>query len=211
LLAAVHHLDHAVGEIVAALDRTKQRNDTLILFTSDNGPQGSWPGNAYPDDLKLTDFNQPLPMRGKKTDVWQGGVHVPGFANWPGHVEAKDVAAPVHVVDWLPTLAKLIGRQPETAVACDGIDITPVLFENGELPERDLYWTWNATTNRWALRRGDWKIVRYGRGEPPGPSAWQLFDLRSDPREETDVAAEHPDVMASLHERFLAQRSRDAR
>ncbi len=81
LLAAAYHLDHAIGEVVKALETSGQRGNTLILFSSDNGPQGSWGGNAYPDDLKLTDFNQPLPMRGKKCDVWEGGIHVPAFAN----------------------------------------------------------------------------------------------------------------------------------
>ncbi len=84
LLAAVHHLDHAVGQVVEALERSGQRENTLILFSSDNGPQGSWPGNAYPHDLKLTDFNQPLPMRGLKTDVWEGGIHVPALSQLAG-------------------------------------------------------------------------------------------------------------------------------
>ena len=86
LLAAVYHLDDAIGRVVAALDQADLRSNTLILFSSDNGPQGSWGGNAYPDDLKLTDFNQKLPFRGKKLDVWEGGIHVPAFANWPGRL-----------------------------------------------------------------------------------------------------------------------------
>lgn len=215
LLAAVHHLDAAIGRIVDALDRTGQRADTLLLFTSDNGPQVDWPGNAYPDDLELTDFNQPLPMRGKKTDVWEGGIHVPGFANWPGRIAARAIDAPLHVVDWLPTLASLLGTAPPEPDACDGVDFGGLLFAADPaaaagLPERDLYWTWSRATNRWALRRGDWKIVRYARGEPER-AQWQLFDLLHDPREAHDVAAEHPDVVERLHERFVAQRARDRR
>lgn len=76
----MHHVDHAIGQVVQALDETGQRKNTLVLFSSDNGPQGSWGGKAYPDDLRLTDFNQPLPMRGKKVDVYEGGIHVPGLA-----------------------------------------------------------------------------------------------------------------------------------
>ncbi|MCB9886339.1 MAG: sulfatase-like hydrolase/transferase [Planctomycetes bacterium] len=209
LLAAVHHLDSAVGEIVAALDRTGKRADTLIVFTSDNGPQGNWPGNAYPDDLKLTDFNQPLPMRGKKLDVWEGGIHVPGFVNWPGVVRPREVDAPVHAVDWAPTFAALLGA-PALPLG-DGVDVWSSLVAGAPLPPRDLYWTWSRRTNRWALRSGDWKIVRYGVGEPAEPGAWSLFDLRADPKEERDVAAQHPDVVADLHARFLAQRRRDAK
>ncbi|MDP6930967.1 MAG: sulfatase-like hydrolase/transferase, partial [Planctomycetota bacterium] len=122
LLAAVHHLDHAIGQLVDAVERSGKRKDTLILFTSDNGPQGSWPGNGYPDDLKLTNFNQPLPMRGKKTDVYEGGTHVPGFAVWPGRIGPRQDASVVHVIDWFPTLAKLIGYRPKQPIDWDGVD-----------------------------------------------------------------------------------------
>ncbi len=209
LLAAVHHLDHSIGLIVEALERTGQREETLILFSSDNGPQGSWSGNAYPDDLKLTDFNQPLPMRGMKTDVWEGGIHVPGFAHWPGHLDPREVTAPVHIVDWFPTLAALLDHEPEREIAWDGIDITPAIIHDRTLNERDLYWTWNRRTNRWALRRGDWKIVKYGTGEPQAADDWQLFNLVDDPEEAIDVADEHPEVLARMHKRFLLQRAQD--
>ena len=210
LLAAVHHLDHAVGEVVKALERTGQRDNTLILFTSDNGPQGSWPGNAYPDDLKLTDFNQPIPMRGKKTDTYEGGVRVPGFAVWPGRIAAAEVSEPVHVVDWMPTLAAIVGD--EAVAATDGLDLADLLFGHerpAPRPPRELYWVWSSGSNRRALRYGDWKVVRYGKQEPQRPADWQLFHLAEDPKEQRDLAAEQPEVLADMHRRYLAQRARD--
>ena len=217
LLAAVHHLDHAVGQVVDAVERSGQRERTLILFTSDNGPQVNWGGNAYPDDLKLTDFNQSIPMRGHKTHTYEGGIHVPGFAVWPGVIAAREEPAPVHVIDWLPTLAALVGGAvPDDT---DGVDLGAILFGSADavasarrdLQTRELYWVWNRTSNRRALRRGDWKIVRYDKAEPSDASAWQLFHLGRDPKEAHDVAADHPDVLADMHARYLAQRSRDRR
>jgi arylsulfatase A-like enzyme len=210
-LAAVHHLDHAIGQVVDALERSGQRQRTLIVFTSDNGPQGSWPGKAYPDDLALTDFNQPLPMRGAKTDVWEGGIHVPAFCVWPGTIAPKKVASPVHVIDWFPTLARQLRYRPQPALPWDGVDQTGPIFGRSPAPDRDLYWTWAAPSNRWALRYGDWKIVRYGKGEPDGPAAWQLFDLGKDPKEAHDQAAQHPEVVAALWARFRLHRDRDLR
>ncbi len=207
-LAALHHLDAAVGRIVDALERTGRRGDTLVVFTSDNGPQVDWPGAAYPDDLRLTDFNRPSELRGRKTDVYEGGIRVPAFCSWPGRIAPRRVDGPVHVVDWLPTLRALLAPDGAPDPAWDGLDLGPVLFAGGPVPPRELYWTWAPNTNRRALRSGDWKLVRYGRGEP-GPSDWQLFDLQSDPREEHDVAQAHPEVVAALHARYLWHRARD--
>ena len=210
LLASAYHLDHAVGEIVKALDRTGQRENTLILFSSDNGPQGSWGGNAYPDDLKLTDFNQPIPMRGKKIDVWEGGIHVPGIANWPGKIRAGEIDEVVHIVDWFPTLAKLVRYNAASEIPLDGADLTGVLLLGEKLSSRDLYWVWSSGMNRWALRHGDWKIVKYGTGAPKTVNDWQLFNLGNDPREKNNVAASHPEMLSELHQRFLRQRMKDA-
>ncbi len=210
LLAAIHHMDHAIGAVVDALERTGQAEDTLILFTSDNGPQGSWGGNAYPDDLKLTDFNQPLPMRGKKTDTYEGGIRVPGFAVWPGRIEGREVKTPVHVVDWMPTLARIVGG--EAPPSTDGCDLTPLLYGLAApdgLRTRDLYWVWSSSSNRRALRWGDWKIVRYGKGPVTGPEDWQLFNLVRDPEETTDCGAAEPERRAELHRRYLEQRAKD--
>jgi arylsulfatase A-like enzyme len=214
LLAAVHHLDSAVGRVVDALERSGQSERTLLLFTSDNGPQGSWPGNAYPDDLKLTNFNQPLPMRGLKLDVYEGGIHVPAFAVWPGHIPAHEIDEPVHVVDWLPTLAAWIAPGADLEVETDGTDIGGLLFGTKPAPQlsdRELYWIWNSATDRWALRHHDWKIVHYGKEEPTQPADWALYDLAKDPREQNDVGKDHPVVLAGMHQRFVRQRSRDRR
>lgn len=207
LLAAVHHVDDAIGQVIQALDETGLRKDTLILFSSDNGPQVNWGGNAYPDDLKLTDFNQPIPMRGSKCDVWEGGIHVPGIANWPGHIEPKTIDDQVHIIDWFPTLGKLVGA--EVPQNLDGTDLSPLLFADGTLDKRDLYWIWNPKTNRWALRCGDWKIVRYSTEEPKQPGDWELFNLKDDPKEKNNVATAHPEVLERLHGLFLKQRAKD--
>jgi len=209
LLAAVHHVDHAIGQAVAALDRTGKRENTLILFSSDNGPQVNWSGKAYPDDLRLTDFNQPIPMRGHKTHVWEGGIHVPGFANWPGHIPPKQIKDPVHIIDWFPTLAEVIDFVPDTPIPLDGTSLASLLFGRGTLKPRELYWVWHKNTNRWALRHGDWKVVKYGQGEPSGTDEWQLFNLKKDPRETQNIAEKHPLIVSDLHQRFLRQRAKD--
>ncbi|MEL7267368.1 MAG: sulfatase-like hydrolase/transferase, partial [Planctomycetota bacterium] len=78
-LAVLHHLDDAIGRVIKTLDATGQRENTVIFFSSDNGPQVSWNGGSYPSDLKLTNFNQPIPFRGSKTQVYEGGMRVPAF------------------------------------------------------------------------------------------------------------------------------------
>ena len=209
-LAALHHLDHSLGELVAALDRSAQRERTLILFSSDNGPQGSWGGDAYPDDLRLTDFNQPSPWRGKKLDVYEGGIRVPGFASWPGTLEPGVLDAPVHVVDWFPTLQSLTAAPAPGQQTLDGVDLLPALRDGTALPERSLYWTWNQRTNRWALLQGHWKLVCYGPKPPERPGDWQLFDLSNDPAERHDLSGDLPQRLAELHQFYLEQRALDA-
>lgn len=211
LLAAVYHLDDAIGRIVDALDKSGKRENTLILFSSDNGPQGNWPGNAYPDDLKLTDFNQPLPFRGKKLDVWEGGIHVPGFANWPKKLKPREDATPSHIVDWFPTLKSLSGAKGDAGVEFDGKDLSSLWLERKPIEDRALYWTWSSNTNRWALRYGDWKVVKYGKGAPESADQWKLFHLANDPDESEDLASSNREKLLELHQQFLNMRDKDVK
>lgn len=216
LLAAVHHLDSAIGKIANAIERAGKEKNTLILFSSDNGPQGSWPGNAYPDDLELTDFNQRLPFRGKKIDVYEGGIRVPGFAYWPSKITSSSVTTPTHIVDWLPTLLSIsqqsleMNEREPVDHSIDGVDLSPLLFDGQPIPDRPLYWNWNRTTNRWAVRLGDWKIVKYGKEVPTEPTDWSLFQLAEDPAESNDMAESFPEPLRQLHECFLSFRKEDA-
>ncbi len=209
-LAALNHLDDAIGKIVDAIDESGQRERTLILFSSDNGPQINWPGNAYPDDLKLTNFNQPDDLRGSKCDVWEGGIHVPGFANWAGKIQSgRQIEQPVHIVDWMPTLATLAEQNVAVGYELDGVDLSPFLFDHRESPlERDFYWVWRNNPNRWCVRSGDWKIVHYGVGTPK-VSQWQLYNLNNDPEEKNNLADVEQARVRQLHERFKRYRSKD--
>jgi arylsulfatase A-like enzyme len=208
LLATVHHLDSAVGKVLKALDKCGQRDNTIIFFSSDNGPWMNNKGGGYPDNYPLKDYNQPDKLRGKKLDVWEGGIHVSGFINWPGKIQPSEVKQAVHIIDWFPTLANVIGFHPEQAIDWDGLDLSPVLFEEGALVDRDLYWIWSHKINRWALRHQQWKIVKYGSGEPKIKD-WQLFNLEQDPEEKNNLAARYSGKVSALHQRFLIQRAKD--
>ena len=209
LLATVYHLDDAVGEFLEALNESGQRENTIILFSSDNGPWRDNAGGGYPDNYPLKDYNQHDDKRGKKLDVWEGGIHVAGFINWPDNINPCEIEEYVHIIDWFPTLANIIDINPGQKVEWDGVDLSPLLFADGGLDDRNLYWIWNPKTNRWALRFGDWKIVKYGTDEPQKPEDWGLYNLKNDPKEENNVANQHPDKLKQLHEMFLIQRAKD--
>ena len=206
-LAALNHLDHAIGKVTKALKDEGLLKNTLILFSSDNGPQVNWPGNAYPNDLRLTNFNQPLPMRGKKQDVYEGGIKVPGFAHWPGKIKPGKVKIPIHIVDWLPTLAHLVGHEPKIKMSWDGIDQSPAIFENSSTADREMYWVQKNKCQ--ALRYGDWKIVSYSKKAPQKSSDWELYNLTKDPKEKTNIASKYPKIMADLHRRLIKHLSMD--
>lgn len=203
--AALTHLDDAIGRIVDALDRTGQRERTLIVFTSDNGAQVDHEGGAYPPpDPALTDFSSNKPLRGRKTQVWEGGYRVPALANWPGVIRPRKIDTPMHAVDWAPTFTRLAGGEPTGDGPYDGRDVWGTINGADPTEPRTIYITWGAKKTRDALRHGDWKIAR------DGESDWRLHNLAEDPYETTDLAGERPDVVRSLVERFRAERNRDA-
>jgi len=208
LLATIHHLDNAIGAVVRALEETGQRENTIILFSSDNGPWVDNAGGGYPDNYPLKDYNQPDKLRGKKLDVWEGGIHVAGFINWPDKIVPCEIEQSTHIIDWFPTLANIIQHTPRVQIAWDGIDLSPAIFKGDTLPERDLYWIWHPQINRWALRHKHWKIVKYGRGEPE-LGQWKLFNLETDPEERHDLAEQNMTTVSAMHQRFLLQRGRD--
>ncbi|MBN1419545.1 MAG: sulfatase-like hydrolase/transferase [Planctomycetes bacterium] len=208
--ASVSHMDDAIGRIVDALDRTRIRKDTIIIFSSDNGGQRSWHskteyGGRYADEPHDV-LGDNRPLRGWKGDVYEGGIRVPAFVNWPGVLSPGTIAAAVHVVDWMPTLCRLTGCRPERDLSWDGRDIWPLIAgEGGEAAPRTLYW---KTPGEAAVRQGDWKLIA-----DKGRKRFQLFDLASDPYEKRDRAEDEPARVASMTSLLdrLASADRDRR
>lgn len=198
--ASVMHLDDCVGQLVSALDRLKVREQTLLVFTSDNG--GSTAENndlQYPDDMcpngRLPGNN--LPWRGQKGDLYEGGVRVPAIVSWPGHVPAGKTDEPVQIIDWMPTLCSLAGYSATESLNWDGVDISGLLLRHESLPERPLYSVGLGGKLR-SLRRGDWKLIVRGEGEL---RRVELFNLRNDPGEQSNLfEKEVPRLMAMLRE-----------
>lgn len=205
MAAAVEHLDEQIGRIVDALDRKNLRENTLIIIFSDNGGYPNYKGADYPaPDIPLKNFSSNGPLRGQKTEVFEGGIRVPALANWPGRLKPGKVMAPMHAVDWMPTLLALAGVEhaPNNG---DGRDIWPLLLgkQAGD-PERVFYWIWGRG-GRVALRQGDWKLVRDGGKE------FMLFNLADDPVEKHDLAGQYPEKVQELTSLLDEQQIQDAK
>lgn len=188
--AMVNTIDDYVGDIVAELEALGVAENTLIIFTSDNGPHTE--GGHDPEY-----FDSNGPFKGTKRDLYEGGIRVPMIANWPGTIEGGASTGHVSAFwDVLPTLADLTGQVAPDDI--DGISFMPTLLgEDNQQTHDYLYWEFHELQGRQAIRSGQWKGVRYGVSEDPdGPL--ELYDLEADPGESNNLAAEHPEVVAKL-------------
>ena len=185
--AMVTLLDDQVGEIVAKCEELGIADKTLIIFTSDNGAHQE--GGADPKF-----FNSGGPYRGYKRDLYEGGVHVPMMAYWPGKVAAGSESNHISAFwDMMPTFAELAELPvPEKT---DGISMVSALTGKGEQMEHPyLYWEFHERGGRVAVRMGKWKGVRYNVLKKPN-AQMKLFDLESDPGEKNNLAVENPEVV----------------
>lgn len=201
MAAEVAQLDAKVGEFVAALERTGQRENTLIVFTSDNGGIESLK-NAYVGDVADSPLNSENdPLRGQKNTLYEGGVRVCAFANWPGKLSARKHTAPMHIVDWFPTIAALTGYVPSRNLEWDGNNRWPELTgtEAGD-DQRPIY---IAMKNGRALIRGDWKLIVRGQRPP------ELFNLRSDPYEARDLVGLEGKHLSDMQKLLRKQQTKD--
>jgi arylsulfatase A-like enzyme len=201
--ACISHMDDAVGQIIAALDRSGKRENTVILFFSDNGgTQARNDDQQYPDDDYTPGraHGKNLPLRGNKTQLYEGGIRVTAWINWKGRLEPGKFTAPLHAVDWMPTFCALAGHEPSTDLKWDGRDVWPWLSGEQKPDSRALYW---AGTNfrTAAVRDGDWKLIHHRDKEK-----FELFDLGRDPNETTDLSAAEPERVERL-QRLLDEMS----
>ena len=194
--AMVAVLDDHVGQIMDKLDELGLSENTLVIFTSDNGPHEE--GGADPEY-----FNSNGPLRGLKRDLYEGGIRVPMIARWPGTIAPGQETDHVSAFwDVLPTLAELTETSMPSSV--DGISFLPTLLGEDEQRQHDyLYWEFHEKGGRVAARKGPWKAVRYNVDEAPD-SPLELYYLPDDVGESNNVADQHPEVVAEM-EKILQQ------
>jgi arylsulfatase A-like enzyme len=195
--AMLTEVDNAIGKIVAAVEKAGIRDNTIFLFSSDNG--GPSPG-------RITDNGQ---YRGSKGGLYEGGVRVAAFATWDGHVPpGTKITEPMHIVDLRPTLNKLCGAAQTNDLPMDGRDVSGTVAAGEPSPHEFILL--NTTPSVGAIRAGDWKLIvkKAGKGSGKkkarkrGGAAVELFNLRDDPYETTNLAEKHSEKVKELRQQL---------
>ena len=205
--AMITSLDDQVGRIVAALDEKGLRENTLIIFSSDNGGPRSAvvaSGAHSPEERAASGVKQELlpasngDLRGGKGSLYEGGVRVPTIFNWPAKLQPRIVNEPLDIVDIMPTVLALAGAKPKPSdKPLDGKNIWATVAEGAPSPHDDILV--NVEAFRGAIIKGKWKLVKIALL----PGKTELFDPTADPGEKTDVAEQDPDVVRDLESRLL--------
>jgi len=194
--AMITAMDEQIGKVVAALDARGMRENTLIVFHSDNGGtrnkmfvgEGALAGDPPASNA---------PYRDGKGSLYEGGTRVVALANWPGHIKPGQANGVMHVVDMLPTLAKLAGADLKQSKPLDGTDAWAALAA-GDPGRGEVVYNVEPTTG--AVRDGKWKLVWH----VLLPPKVELFDLDADPEEKTDLSAQNPAKVAELKDKVVA-------
>jgi arylsulfatase A-like enzyme len=194
--AQISAMDDEIGRVVAALDKKGVRDNTLIVFQSDNGGTRNAMFSGEQDMSKLTLPNDNGPYREGKATYYEGGTRVVALANWPGHIKPDTVInEPIHVVDMYPTLVQLAGASAAQAKPLDGLDVWSTISDGKPSPRSEV--VYGVEPFRAGVRQGDWKLI----WRTMLPQAIELYNIAQDPYEKSNVAAAHPDKVAALQAR----------
>jgi len=195
----VTRLDAYVGEIMALLEELGLDKNTIVIFTSDNGPHME--GGADP-----VFFNSGGPLRGTKRDLYEGGIRVPFIARYPAMIKAGSVSDHISAFwDTMATFAELTCTN--AAENTDGISFLPALTGQGEQEQHDFfYWEFHEQDGKKAVRKGNWKGIRLNVGKPD-ESLFELYDLLNDLHEDNNIADRHPEIVAELNRIMEESRS----
>jgi len=206
--AVVTHIDVALGRLLDKLDELSLADDTVILFTSDNGPEDWHMGEVRHSGVGSTGV-----LRGRKRSLYEGGIRMPCIVRWPGKVPAGrvDKTSVIGAVDWLPTVCSLAGvTMPSSGQGStgrlDGEDVTDILKGKSRPRQRPLFWEWRGGVHGYkgyrppglAIRQDQWKLF----SNPDGQRI-ELYNIPEDPAEKTNVAEQNPDVVARLLPKLL--------
>jgi len=190
-------MDDQIGRVVDALDKKGMRDNTLVVFQSDNGGTR----NAMFSGTMTNMAGVVIPCdngtyREGKGTLYEGGTRVIALANWPGHIKAgSTVNEIIHVVDMYPTLVHLAGAQASKAKPLDGMDVWSAISEGKPSPRTEV--VYNIESFRAGIRQGDWKLI----WRIPLPSAVELYNIPQDPSEKNNLAAQNPEKVTELQKR----------
>ena len=191
--AMVTRMDKDVGRIMSLLKDLALDDNTLVIFTSDNGP-------TFNGGSDSAFFESAKPLRGLKGSVYEGGIRVPYIARWPGRIKAAGTSNHISAFwDFLPTCCELIGKDPPQDI--DGISMLPTLLGRDQQQSKHEYLYWELSGQQ-AIRMGKWKALRL----KPSRKI-ELYDLDSDIAESKDLADEHPEIVAKMAEIFRTGRT----
>jgi arylsulfatase A-like enzyme len=193
----ISDLDNHVGKVLAALDKAGIADNTLVVFSSDNGTtHASAPGNPFHvGGVDAAFFNSTNGLKGYKGSVYEGGIRVPTIVRYSGKIKAGTTSdAPGYFADWFPTLAAATGIK--TPAALDGENLLPIL-QGGETPQerKPLVWVFPEYGGQVAVRMGNLKVLRRGL-HTKQIGAWEVYDLANDPGENNDLAKTSPEIIA---------------
>ena len=197
--AMITAMDDEIGRVLRALEQRRMRDNTLVVFQSDNGGPRSakFTGEVDMSKSKIPADNGPY--RDGKGTLYEGGTRVVALANWPGRIPPGSIVdQPIHIVDMYPTLARLAGAPLGRNKPLDGMDVWPTIGEGKPAPREEV--VYDIEPFRAALRRGAWKLV----WQATLPSQVELFNLAEDPVEKTNLAGENPEKVAELQQRIEA-------
>jgi arylsulfatase A-like enzyme len=190
-------LDDEIGRVVAALVEKGLRDNTLILFHSDNGGTKNAMFAGQMADLSKTRIPcDNGPYRDGKGSLFEGGCRVAAFANWPGQIKPGTVDGIMHAVDMYPTLAALAGASTAKCKPLDGVNVWATIAKGGSSPRSEVIY--NVEPFRGAVRQGDWKLI----WRTLIPTSVDLYNLAEDPYEQHNVATAHRDKVAAMQERL---------
>lgn len=202
--AMITAMDDEIGRVLAALDQRGMRDNTLIVFQSDNGGPRSAKVTGEVDTSGGTIPADNGPFRDGKASHYEGGTRVVALANWQGRIKPGSVVnQPMHIVDWYPTLTGLAGAKSNPQKPLDGMNLWSALIGGKSVIRNEV--VYGVEPFRAALRQGDWKLV----WRVVLPSQVQLFNLAKDPEEKNNLAEQQPERVAKLKQQ-IEQKSREA-
>jgi len=213
----VVHVDHVVGRVLNTLKALNLQDNTLVVFSSDNGPL--W----FEGDVQRYGHDSSGGLRGRKGDIWEGGVRVPLIARWPGTIRRQSTSNQVvSLIDLVATFAAIVGKDLPDGAGADSYNLLPVLLgQQGEKPVRDSLILQSTGAGNLAIRAGQWKYIPWrgsggfltkpGRIEPaPGEPAGQLYNLKDDPGEQDNRYQQRPEIVDRLSKLLEQQQHKPA-